>query len=160
MKRVTQAISIAILAGAFAFHAYGFEDLQNASILSTTTGNSLIMQHIQTKLDKAQMVIDDLQDNNQLQNLNDEDKNYIQNIYIISPKTGEILHFPTLKQEFAKPDGKVLSQETIKSWQENESQVVFASGKYFTRLAISKSGDLYILAIENIYIVTDKDLAP
>ena len=160
MKRVTQAISIAILAGAFAFHAYAYEDLQNTSLLSTTTGNTLIMQHIQTKLDKAQMVIDDLQESTQLQKLNDEEKNYIQNIYVISAKTGEILHFPTLKQEFAKPDGKVLAQETIKSWQENESQVVFASGKYFTRLAISKSGDLYILAIENIYIVTDKDLAP
>ncbi len=178
MKKLAKIILISILAYVGTLSAEDASHLENYP-LYYFSDNIYIMQHIQAKLDNAKFIVFGLQNIGAIKNLSDDQKKMLENVYVISAKTGDIVYsqINTLKNPNDKhtlagdnlvrtrenasaingkaPDGKAIADKTINFWQADESRIIYDVGDYFTTVVITKDRDLYILAVPDIYLVTN-----
>lgn len=178
MKKLTKAIVTVFLISAGTVYAESANHLARhpSHYFSDTI---YVMQHIQSKLDNAKFIIFSLQNISEIKTLPEEQKKMLENVYVISARTGEIVYSQIEAPEVSDkghtpladtlvktrqdalaihgkaPDGVAIADATIKSWRADESRIIYDIGEYFTTVAVSKDREFYILAVSDIYFVTN-----
>lgn len=103
---------------------------------------------------KAQSVIESIPNITELKNLPDNEKVYFLDMYVISLKSGEIVSFPSRKSNdtfISSEEAIVIVDNTVKAWQFDESKTVYTVGGYLSSVVVTKSRDVYVLVIPDIY---------
>lgn len=103
---------------------------------------------------KAQSIIENIANINDLKNMPVTERPYLINMYVISLKSGEIVYSPSSTSDntfISAEEAIVIVDKTVKAWQFDESKTVYDIGNYLTSVAVTNSRDVYVLVIPDIH---------
>lgn len=135
-------IAMLLVLGLLAFTVSGFADN------SKKGGNYDLL------FAKAQTIIENMADIKNLKNLSDTEKVYLSDMYVLSLKSGEIIYKPeniSNKTSINAKEAIVIVDKTVKAWQFDESKTVYDIGSHLTSVVVTKSRDVYVLVVPDVY---------